>query len=60
MDGAELEEFIDRYNAAWNDHDVDAIVSMSIRLVAPEGRNCTAIVLAATLPLFLIMIPGTR
>ena len=28
MDGAELEEFIDRYNAAWNDHDVDAIVSM--------------------------------
>jgi steroid delta-isomerase-like uncharacterized protein len=28
MDGAELQEFIDRYNAAWNDHDVDAIVSM--------------------------------
>jgi len=28
VDGAELEEFIDRYNAAWNDHDVDAIVSM--------------------------------
>ena len=28
MDGPELQEFIDRYNAAWNDHDVDAIVSM--------------------------------
>ena len=28
MEGAELQEFIDRYNAAWNDHDVDAIVSM--------------------------------
>ena len=28
MEGAELEEFIDRYNADWNDHDVDAIVSM--------------------------------
>ena len=28
MDGQELHEFIDRYNAAWNDHDVDAIVSM--------------------------------
>jgi len=28
VDGAELQEFIDRYNAAWNDHDVDAIVSM--------------------------------
>ena len=28
MDGAELQEFIDRYNAAWNGHDVDAIVSM--------------------------------
>ena len=28
MDGPELEEFIDRYNAAWNAHDVDAIVSM--------------------------------
>ena len=28
MNGAELQEFIDRYNAAWNDHDVDAIVSM--------------------------------
>jgi steroid delta-isomerase-like uncharacterized protein len=26
--GAELQQFIDRYNAAWNDHDVDAIVSM--------------------------------
>jgi hypothetical protein len=23
-----LEQGIDRYNAAWNDHDVDAIVSM--------------------------------
>jgi steroid delta-isomerase-like uncharacterized protein len=28
MDGIELEEFIDRYNRAWNDHDVDAIVQM--------------------------------
>ena len=28
MDGQELQDFIDRYNAAWNDHDVDAIVSM--------------------------------
>ena len=28
MDGPELQEFIDRYNAAWNDHDVEAIVSM--------------------------------
>ena len=28
MNGAELQEFIDRYNAAWNDHDVEAIVSM--------------------------------
>jgi steroid delta-isomerase-like uncharacterized protein len=28
MDGPALEEFIDRYNQAWNDHDVDAIVEM--------------------------------
>jgi steroid delta-isomerase-like uncharacterized protein len=28
MDGIALEEFIDRYNRAWNDHDVDAIVQM--------------------------------
>ena len=28
MDGPELDEFIDRYNAAWNSHDVEAIVSM--------------------------------
>ena len=28
MDGPELEEFIDRYNAAWNAHDVDAILEM--------------------------------
>ena len=28
MHGAELEAFIDRYNEAWNRHDVDAIVSM--------------------------------
>ena len=28
MDGAELQEFIDRYNAAWNAHDVDAILAM--------------------------------
>jgi steroid delta-isomerase-like uncharacterized protein len=28
MDGSELQEFIDRYNAAWNDHDVEKIVSL--------------------------------
>ena len=28
VEGAELQEFIDRYNAAWNDHDVETIVSM--------------------------------
>src|SRR5205823_9075354 len=28
VDGTELQEFIDRYNAAWNEHDVEAIVSM--------------------------------
>ena len=28
MDGAELQDFIDRYNDAWNAHDVDAIVAM--------------------------------
>jgi steroid delta-isomerase-like uncharacterized protein len=28
MDGAALQDFIDRYNQAWNDHDVDAIVEM--------------------------------
>ena len=28
MNGQELQDFIDRYNAAWNDHDVEAIVSM--------------------------------
>jgi len=28
VDGQELEEFISRYNTAWNDHDVEAIVSM--------------------------------
>jgi steroid delta-isomerase-like uncharacterized protein len=28
VDGQELQDFIDRYNAAWNDHDVDAILSM--------------------------------
>jgi steroid delta-isomerase-like uncharacterized protein len=28
VEGAELQEFIDRYNAAWSDHDVDAIVAM--------------------------------
>ena len=28
MGGAELQAFIDRYNDAWNAHDVDAIVSM--------------------------------
>ncbi len=28
MDEPELRDFIDRYNAAWNDHDVDAILDM--------------------------------
>jgi steroid delta-isomerase-like uncharacterized protein len=28
VDGSELQEFIDRYNAAWNAHDVAAIVAM--------------------------------
>jgi steroid delta-isomerase-like uncharacterized protein len=28
VDGQELEQFIDRYNAAWNAHDVDAILEM--------------------------------
>lgn len=28
MDGPELQTFIDRYNQAWNAHDVDAIVEM--------------------------------
>jgi steroid delta-isomerase-like uncharacterized protein len=28
VDGTELQEFIDRYNDAWNAHDVDAIVAM--------------------------------
>jgi steroid delta-isomerase-like uncharacterized protein len=28
VDGAELQDFIDRYNEAWNAHDVDAIVAM--------------------------------
>src|SRR3954447_1955276 len=26
VDGLELQDFIDRYNEAWGDHDVDAIV----------------------------------
>jgi steroid delta-isomerase-like uncharacterized protein len=28
MEGQELQQFIDRYNEAWNAHDVDAIVAM--------------------------------
>ncbi len=28
VDGSELQEFIDRYNAAWGAHDVDAIVEL--------------------------------
>ena len=28
MDGAELQEFIDRYNDAWNAHDVEGIMAM--------------------------------
>jgi len=31
VDGAELQEFIDRYNDAWNAHDLDAIASMHAR-----------------------------
>ena len=28
MDGRELQDFIDRYNACWNEHDVPGIVAM--------------------------------
>ena len=28
LNGTELQQFIDRYNGAWNDHDVEAIVHM--------------------------------
>jgi len=28
VDGAKLQDFIDRYNDAWNAHDVDAILAM--------------------------------
>jgi steroid delta-isomerase-like uncharacterized protein len=28
VDGLDLQAFIDRYNQAWNDHDVETIVSM--------------------------------
>jgi steroid delta-isomerase-like uncharacterized protein len=28
LNGTELQQFIDRYNQAWNDHDVDSIVEM--------------------------------
>jgi steroid delta-isomerase-like uncharacterized protein len=28
LDGHDLQEFIERYNDAWNDHDVEAIVDM--------------------------------
>jgi steroid delta-isomerase-like uncharacterized protein len=28
LKGAALQDFIDRYNAAWNDHDVETIVAM--------------------------------
>jgi steroid delta-isomerase-like uncharacterized protein len=28
LDGQELQDFIERYNDAWNDHDVDAILAM--------------------------------
>jgi steroid delta-isomerase-like uncharacterized protein len=28
VDGPELQELIDRYNAAWNEHDVETIVSL--------------------------------
>ena len=34
MDRAELQEFIDRYNDAWNAHDVDAAEQ---QLVDPGG-----------------------
>jgi len=38
VDGQELQDFIDRYNAAWNDHDVDAIVSMHTEDSVFENR----------------------
>ena len=28
LNGPELQQFIDRYNGAWNDHDIDGIVQM--------------------------------
>jgi uncharacterized protein (TIGR02246 family) len=28
VNGSELQDFIDRYNAAWNGHDVESIVEM--------------------------------
>jgi steroid delta-isomerase-like uncharacterized protein len=28
LDGSQLQQLVDRYNAAWNDHDVDAILEM--------------------------------
>ena len=28
LDGQDLRDFIDRYNEAWNDHDVDAILEL--------------------------------
>jgi steroid delta-isomerase-like uncharacterized protein len=28
LDGQDLRDFIDRYNQAWNDHDVDAILEL--------------------------------
>ena len=45
MDGAELQEFIDRYNEAWNAHDVDAIglVELIAKLNAGEDYNGKAI-----------------
>jgi steroid delta-isomerase-like uncharacterized protein len=39
VNGAELQEFIDRYNAAWNAHDVDAIVSMHTEVSVFENHT---------------------
>jgi len=46
MEAAELQEFIDRYNDAWNAHDVDAIVAMhtddSVFAASTSGRTSSS------------------